>query len=139
MLTNPKARPPTRLRWDLMMASNPACHLVVGALEMRVTAEGNPLGQREAQTLAARVIGSQGPTGRYAVSLVRPVSGPEVHCAFELEEDAVLFAGLVDAVPSCRPSEWASFRVFRFHSEDQARMLALAPPWPASRRGRRRT
>lgn len=120
-----------------MMASTPDCHLVVGTLDTRVTAGGNPLGQRDVQSLAARVIGAQEPKGKYAVSLVRPVTGPEVHCAFEFEEDAVAFAGLVDAQPSpCQPG-WSSCRIFRFGSEDQGRIRALVPSGPARRRGSR--
>jgi len=124
-----------RLSWSDFVRGHPRAHLVAAVL-----ADTEEIGSPEVKAnrnLLVRRIGQLKPSGAYAVTIVRGVGPPEIHCAFANEADAAAFASAMDAKDVERYARYASQRLFRFdYAAESALHRALPPPRLSAKRSR---
>jgi hypothetical protein len=103
-----------------------------------VLAETEEIGSPEvkaSRNLLVRKIGQLKPSSAYAVTIVRGVGPPEIHCVFAIEADAAAFASAMDAKVVGRYAHYASQRVFRLDDAvESALHRALPPPRLSAKR-----
>jgi hypothetical protein len=74
-----------------------------------------------------RLVSTQKPTGDFA-TIVREAGHPELHLAFEDENDARKLAAVVAAKPTRGYPGWASHRAFQFDGAIVTVLAASLPP-----------
>ena len=85
--------------------------------------EADALDLQEVQRVLERLVKKQKPAGEYATTIVRDTGSPELHLAFEHEEDARKLAFAVRAKAIGSYPGWASQRAFKL---DGAKVITLA-------------
>ena len=110
----------SRVPWHQFQDRQPQAHLVAAVVRAN---EADALDLQEVQRVLQRLVKKQKPAGEYATTIVRDTGSPELHLAFEHEEDARKLAVAVRAKANGSYPGWASQRAFKL---DGAKVTTLA-------------
>ena len=100
----------SNIPWRILKTGHPRAHLVAGAMQADQPAADSDLNKMCARV--DRLVKKLEPTGAYATMIVRDISSPGVHLAFELEGDARRFGAAVNAEVSEGYPGWATQQSF---------------------------
>ena len=106
--------------WRILKSGHPRAHLVAGAMHT----DQADTDLNKVCAAVERLISKLEPTGAYASMIVKDISSPGVHLAFELEGDARRFGAAVNAEVSEGYPGWATQQSFLV---SDVRETALAP------------